>query len=193
MFSCSAYATPDELVTRLRRSVIMHNNKPVYVEGVEGMNLILAPILGGESFAVSSSDEGISIESPPLGYVNTEDGAVYSMRRPLRLYKQGLCYDNITTTGGGFNDRFLRSKGFCNMLLGNYPPLSSCIGGVAYTNPFSKQKASLKAFHRYLAADGKDLYHKGKKVGLINEDKTFTLYTKYAYLGEEIEEILNEC
>jgi hypothetical protein len=194
MFPCSVIKTPDELVTRLRRSVIMYKGSPVYVEGVDGMTLQLTQLETGEPLSVKSSDTGFDIGSPLLGYVNTDGGAVYVMRRPIRLYKQGLSTENLTVRGGrGFNERYLKDKSFSNMLLNIYPKLPSVLGAVMYSNPFAPIKSSVRAFHRHLAVDGNKLHYKGREVGIIREDKTFQLNERFTYLGEEIEDLLNDC
>ena len=194
MFQCGLFETSQELVTRLRRSVIMYGTLPVFVEGVEEKSLLMTALLTGKALKVESSSDKLNLNSLPLGYVNTREGALYIRRRPVRLYKQGICSENLCTSSrSGVPERVLRSKAFAKMLINSYPTFSEVVtGSGGYVNPF-EPSSTVKAFHRSLASDGKNLYHKGRLVGKIRPDKTFSLTEKFTYLREDIEECLNEC
>lgn len=111
-----------------------------------------------------------------LGYVNFGQMAVYMFRNPRRMYKNGLCQENIETKmEGGFRYTAEEERYVAMMLqrpldpcfqetyAGNFPSLEDAVKKVA------NKEARLIAFDRQfaVASDGK-VYYKNQFVGGIS-------------------------
>jgi len=132
---------------------------------------------------------GISFAPLELGYVNHHYGLVYLTRKPKRMWKQGISYDNLTTLRGVIEDGLLNSKPLNDCLMNNYPTLQECYDEAI-------KEAVSWAFNRNFALDTRDypnirLEYKGTHVGDINDKLQFEVFEKYHYIKETLEEIIN--
>ena len=188
MFSAAMYERRDEVVTRLRGSVIMYGRRPVRVFDIgHDRELHVHFLRTGKRKVLQIDDPKISLELPKLGYVNTRQGAIYLKRKPVRLYKQGLVSGNVLTVGSVNVEEMLSSKNLSDMLQRRYPSMEEAIRSSS-NNPF---RAKPIAFSLDLAVQGKNLFYRGKQVGTITLDGELRLSEDNIHLREAILEALN--
>ena len=188
MFKPSMYERRDEVVTRLKGSVIMYGRRPVRVVDVgQEKELYVTLLRSGKRKVIQIDDEKLSLELPKLGYVNTSRGAVYLKRRPVRLYKQGLVSGNVVTVGDVRVDELLSSRNLADMLQRKYPTMQQAIASSS-NNPFRSKPI---AFSPDLAVQGSTLFYRGNQVGSLTTDGEFRLSEDFTHLREAILEALH--
>lgn len=81
---------------RLDGTIIKYGGKASQVVHVnEDLKLVLRVLSTNEEVVVGQKDEGVELIAPTLGYVNTREQAFYAMRKPARMWKQGLPVRNL--------------------------------------------------------------------------------------------------
>lgn len=133
---------------------------------------------------------GITFNPLQLGYCNHEEMSSYLVRRPVRMWKQGLSSDHIKAKSGYTPDDLIRSVELNNMLLNSYPTLPACYEWV-------KAIGGSQAFHRDFALITTNypkigLEYKGEFVGILNDNGDFEIDDEFFFVKEQLEEILNE-
>jgi len=133
---------------------------------------------------------GITFEPVQLGYCNYNDMALYLVRRPVRMWKQGLSIDHIKTQPGYIEDDLIQSTSLNNTLLNSYPSLSDCYdwvrkigGGMAFNKDFALVTTDYPKI---------DLEYKGELIGRLNDKGDFEINDEFFFVKEQLEEILNE-
>lgn len=175
---------------RLEGTIIQYGGKAAIVEGVrEDLKLVLLRFSDGKHYEVDQRDPLVRLVAPPLGYVNTPRKAMYAMRKPARMWKQGLpvraiAYKGRGLPGGPGMDLLARC------LDNNYPTLEQALGMFKSTNPFKPDIPDSVAFHRSWAVsrDGGLLY-KETRVGEIGDAPM--LDDKYVWLAECLKETID--
>lgn len=128
-----------------------------------------------------------------LGYVNRPDktGAFFCSRLPNRVQKQGLCAENFTAVDNFKTpvtfSVFLSCKETPAMVAGEYPSFDKAVKllakttAIAFDREFCLVKDNVIPNLVYL-------YHKGVKVGWLNNDQV-SLGDKYRCLKEHLTEM----
>lgn len=207
------YESVEDASMRLRNTVVMYDGKPVFITGITngtGDDILRVrfqelPIdpnkrLGGP-FGDDDEDGGkrkfisskhFDIAPFRLGYVNhPKYGAFYVERLPHRIQKQGFSnesYRGMTNTGGAVPwTVFTSSKETVAMINNDYPSFDrakALLGktpSVAFCRDYSLMKDEVLPELIFL-------YHKGKKVGFVNETGV-TLGEKFKCLKESLGEV----
>lgn len=134
---------------------------------------------------VSCPFEELDITPVPLGYINLENFAVFSSRKPIRGYwRQGLGEGNFLTKG----PHQLRKIPFVPLydtIINNYPSLENVIKDV------ESKVVQSRAFHRHWALSNNKgkitIDYRSTEVGVF--DGRFTLHPRFHYLNEYLGEV----
>tara|TARA_Y100001973_G_scaffold106774_1_gene187459 strand:+ start:6275 stop:6853 length:579 start_codon:yes stop_codon:yes gene_type:complete len=178
---------------RLEGTIILYGGKAALVRGVNGdLTLSLERLHDEKVFdRVKQTSKFVKLRAPCLGYVNTERGAMFAMRTPARMWKQGLSMRSVRFKGHGRVLPFhIENRVLAKCLDNNYPTLEEAKASFVSTNPFKQDTPNSVAFSRRWAVgkDG-DLLYKGDKVGRL-EDKPM-LADKFIWLAEDLQETLD--
>lgn len=126
----------------------------------------------------------LDLSPVPLGYVNTEPFACYSMRSPCRRWKHGIDERNIVLIGGGGFPLVQRTqRALSKTIEGKFPTFEKAVDAV------SNGATHTCAFNRNFAVSTATLSYKGREVGRL-EGKEVFLHPKYTYLNEQLTEAI---
>lgn len=186
------YSNDDYAHQRLRNCVVMRNNKPFYIESVLRDGRVYGTPLTGTPHqdcqfneVVFSFEEGFTLQTVPMGFMNTRADTRYLSRVPQRRWRQGLVADSIQ--GGMMNVKAFFSQSFCDMVNGDYPSFASCVSKVASGNvqgrAFSRKFA---VFYERGSNTSFRLMYKRTRVGTIRVDGSYELESKYMYLENRL-------
>lgn len=176
---------------RLEGTIITYQGRASLVKQVnDNLSLVLERLHDGKGFFdISQRDEELLLRAPCLGYVNIPEKAVFAMRTPARMWKQGLHvrsirYKNILRPFAVDNTSLAKC------LDNDYPTFEKALESFKSTNPFKPDIPHSIAFSRRWAVtkDGNLLY-KGDEVGKL-KDKPM-LSDKYIWLAEDLQETLD--
>ena len=102
---------------------------------------------GVQTCALPIYSQYLDVRSPELGYANIEGEALFLSRIPYRKPKQGLGEGNVAFRSVGdkriklLNWSRIRTKGFKDMLLDEYPAYEGCentpYGSIAFSKAFA--------------------------------------------------------
>lgn len=154
------YPTRDDTILRLHESVVRIKGEFYFVmmEPGSSKNEVLAysyKNLDGAPEKFDANDPSIDISSFPLGYMNTEHGATFVVRPPLRRQKQGIssqvlncCYAHAPEEPHTMSYN-LKGTSFTSMLLGKYRSFENALdsvskGGNGNSEAFSRDFALFK-------------------------------------------------
>jgi hypothetical protein len=128
--------TPD-LHARLDGTVCLYKDKPVFIRtNGESDALVLYDVITARNVVaqIRSTDRELDIATPPLGYVQVmNDVIVYTCRRPLKQYKQGITLSTLLVNdvkgGSGAGSRRFEffSPAFHKTMSREYPSLESIL------------------------------------------------------------------
>jgi len=199
----SPYQTPEDAAQHLNHTIIMYDDRPVYVQevfragGVIRLSLLPVPSLR-DPFAVDLFDPLIDakIMGQRLGYCNLGSGlgATWVSRIPARQYHQGLCGQNLSigNVNGRGNvlrwDSLMRRAEFADMLRRQYPSYKEVLKQLENDHDIPSI-----AFHPHLAIERQELgyyllLYKAERVAW-GDPLQFKLPKKFEYLKET----LNKC
>jgi len=172
---------------RLSNSFVRYDGVPVFVQGVHDMNQLDVFFTDTKKSKVMDwNDPKFDFSSVPLGYVNTEQGAIYSFRQPHRKYKQGVSRDCFRLQGKSSVSDVFNDQGMYACIAGVYPSFEAALTSI-------KADARPRAYHRHWMLYVKDgeicLQHRGIKVGVVKNNIPILLKDK-RYLTECLEESL---
>lgn len=177
---------------RLEGTIITYRGKACTVGGVnDNLTLNLSRLSDGSVFeGVKQKDPDIILRAPCLGYINTEKGAIFAMRTPARMWKQGLHMRSVRFKHQRFPFQ-VDNQTLSKCLDNEYPTLEEAMAGFKSTNPFNQKVPHSIAFSRRWAV-GRDggLLYKGDKVGELKGEPM--LADKFIWLAEDLQETLNE-
>lgn len=134
---------------------------------------------------------GITFEPIQLGYCNYPDFCTYLVRRPVRMWKQGLSPDHIKAKSGYIDEGIITSHYLYNTILGSYPsPEESYrrvvdIGGSC---AFNRDFAFSSPLYPVIS-----LEYKGEVIGDMNENGDLEIKDKFFFVKEQLEEVLHEA
>lgn len=201
------YETLEDARMRLRQTVVLYEGQPVLIREIaraekagDEIFRVLFDALptkkGGIDFEEQAKRKYISskhfdIAPFKMGYVNAPNGAFYCTRLPNRMQKQGLCGENFQGKDNYGNPvnfaTFLNTKEVVAMVNGQYPTFAGAVKAlskcpsVAFSRDFCIMKDEIMEELLFL-------YHKGKKVGVILNEK-ITLGKGFLCLKESLEEL----
>lgn len=166
------YPNQHDAIMRIGQSIVRINGEPYFIKSIaEDMTALAWNMVPGTAdLQIDVNDDRIDVSSVPLGFMNVEDVGVYVARHPTRSQKQGVQFDNCSTS-------FMRQVGFHH--LGNspivlqayrkayeglFPQINEAVGFA-----FSKTWGLKALKDKSLAL----LYHKSKPVAIyfVNEDR----------------------
>lgn len=126
-------------------------------------------------FSIRADSKFLEREPVKLGYINTNDGAVYLKRTTAKYYKKGITEANVRNAHSMDDSALLRVH------QGAYPTLDS----VASTIDLGISNSV--AFHRDWAIRDSYLLYKDKTVGRYKNRKC-ELYNKFKFLTTRLKE-----
>lgn len=170
-----------DLNQRLNDTVCRYEGLAVRIKYHGGDLLDLCSVGSGHLIkTIKSNDPGLDISGIPLGYVQITPGiVVYTSRRPLRIYKQGVSNDVIatrfTTTGYPGVKFSIFSKPFEDMVNNRYPNLDAALKLLRkkynendrYTEIAISRDIALKYNHEMQITH---VFFRGDEVGFIIKD-----------------------
>lgn len=165
-----------DATTMYKNSVVMYKGSPSYVVSLVGnIQVLIRDLETGVLKWVPFSLEDFRNVDSRMGYVNYDVFSVYMKRKPLRMYKVGLCAENISYVRGdfryndddlGYIDRLrmgLTESNLADTLLGKFPSFGEVVEKVR------NKTSRLLAFDRQFALSYKGgVYYRGKQVGTFD-------------------------
>lgn len=203
------YDSDEEIMMRLRNSVIMYKGEPIFVASVNARGDIryqTVPLVHGDVQHKVSFDQlqqWGNAQTYTLGYMNTIvrdlelDTVVYLTRLPARRTRQGLCSENVLVkptndilrrTGGFSFSHCISSPGFREMLLGQYRSIEEVFSKLIDAEPNTAYAISADFALRIDELEQITLLYKGSKAAVCSDlDKlTFRVPKKQAWLREKM-------
>ena len=131
---------------------------------------------------------GLTFEPIQLGYCNHNSTCSYLIRRPVRMWKQGLSYDHVKAKTGYLDDDLFISEFLRNTITNKYPNIKESYAKV-------KNHGWSSAFHRDFAFTGNEfplvqIEYKGDHIGYVNEDGDLDIKDKFFFVKEQLEEVI---
>lgn len=189
---------------RLNGCCVLYEDKPVFIRGVRVTrdDLAIADLTvypSGEQMSHNLADERFHKfrKLPPLGWTNLSEGgkALYLRRRIRRSTRHGLCSDNLILSAAEpcspledisfpFN-RVISSQGFADSCKAKYPTLGETLETIKEGSfvALSKDFALCKSKEGLYG-----LYFKDRFCGTLSDAASLTLFKKYSYLREILQE-----
>lgn len=169
----------DDLNTMFRNSLIIHKNKPYFVNRVEGTQRYNVLDLSDQRHkTLEASYTDLKAPGRCFGFVNAGGIVLYLTRMPVRRYKVGACGNEnmgIHAVAGYGEDRStialdavynLTSPYVCDTIFNRYPSIVDAFHRV-------RNGEMIVAFDRQFAVDRKgDVYYKLVKVGKVVNPQT---------------------
>ena len=186
-------ATVEDLRTMFADTLCMYNNKPYYIDNINGHYYAECKnLLTQRDESILCDEKTFAAPIRRVGFVNVRKSVVYVERNPVRKYKAGLCRANVSfhnvpgvdyPYGAGDAVRTLYSLKIIEIadaIMGKYPTIEECI------TSFDNGTAAMAFDHQFaLSAEG-NVFYKENKVGKFKNDaKTpydFVFDAKYKYL-----------
>lgn len=176
---------------KLPGSVVQLDGYPVYIQHVDRDDGVVIYNKVGTHTTQRCQVADLNLEPVDLGYVNLSRSASYTMRMPLRHWRQGLRDNTLFVLNGrriSATSRFL-----LNCVRGIYPSILDCIESV------ETGEVDDKAFSRRFKVEGRDIkgyriLRKEKLIGwatLADNNVNIQYAENKEYVREELEEVLN--
>lgn len=182
---------------RLENTVVLWKGRAAKVEGItEGLRLNLKDLQTGRVCTVAQDAATVQLRAPSLGYVNGPAGAAYIVRKPARMWKQGLDRRHLAYVAREATRPDLAhwlDQPFIDCYNNVYPTLEQSLklieGG---SNPFKQAERSSVAFCKHWAVDKHlKLHYKGAEVGELKDEPR--LLEGYLWLSESLQEAIDEA
>lgn len=127
---------PQDYLQRFADGIAFYSGLPYRVM-IDRNDIHLVCLVSGDiKYRSVQNDELLDVSSPPLGYINTSDGAIYITRIPRRRYKQCIDAQSVEESmlksdGHKVLDRRLGgslfTKNFYDSYANEYPKLESAL------------------------------------------------------------------
>ena len=174
---------------RLNDTVVMKDNKPVYIYRVNPNGEVLYnPIHRMDQPERSCQLKDLNLLPVKLGYCNLPRNCTYTYRTPSRRYRQGLRNIQFKRLAGVRDNLRVISNEMINTYMGIYPTVENCLELIECNEVKSQ------AFSRHFALkekqlNGFSLTYKDKLIGHIKYDRgiDINLFDDYSYLNELLE------
>ncbi len=202
------YETQEEIKFRLESSIVLYDEKPVYITRVqypEGEDEIARvyfrelPYGGaGEKPEMRKylSSKKFDLAPFKMGYMNHKGSAIFVSRAPVRQNKQGLSsgvtsFADVRGQKSGLINfaGLVASQGFVDMFNDKYPDFKQI--GDLIGNKEDASVAVSRCFAFYIDHDLESLYlmNKGVKCGIaMKGDRALKVPPKFHFLRQEMEE-----
>ena len=176
------YKLGHDLETRLGGSVFMYKDVPYKMVYEQGEIFTVDIVSGSRGPTLKTDDPDLDISSIEVGYLNCygagcrgsglpERSAVYLTRVPSKQWRQGIHPSNVQvySTNGLYTDwskdRLVYSRGFAEMAMGIFPPLSVSLDLKAGESvALSKDMALMKSEFEAIG-----VYYRCKPVGYFDK------------------------
>lgn len=188
-----SYDTVEYASTRLIETIITHENIPILVTGVGGIDEKI------ELNAYELSDEDNTVKSyylddcdlnpVKLGYVNFKKGTHYLTRVPMRKdWRQGLRMNTILTAQGD-KPAMIPYHVIANTIMGKFPSFKECLERL---NQSKLKGVQSIAFCRNFSISKEELTWKGLfSVGSVNmENGNIHINDESSWVREDLDENL---
>lgn len=161
----------------------------VYLKVYEGWNWQVKNLSNGNISYHDLREVGLTFSPLVLGYVNTGSGALYLVRTPRRMWKQGISSNNVTANNRPVSNEIMRSETLNDCLMNVFPSMQE-----AYE--VAKEIGIPRAFHKDFAFNptngrGICLDYKGESVGKLDDNLDIELKSPFHYVQEVFEEVVN--
>jgi hypothetical protein len=170
----------DFIRKRVVGTILKYGKEPVYISAigpVAGVITFQCQYLRDDTQVVVPMDN-IDFRPVSLGFVNfSNKNAVWCARAPIRAWQQGLSNQNISNSDGAVIDVVERRRDLHNTICNIYPPLEVA----------AKSKLK-KAFSKDFAVQDNLIFYKDLGTVGTYKDKTISLYDRFIYLREYLEE-----
>lgn len=208
------YETLEEADRRLRGTVVLYDDAPVYISSVEAapreskdeiFRVYAVPLprdptrdIHDSSYRKFISSGKFDFAPFKMGFMNSKHGSFFLQRLPVRQgYKQGLANGSLTLERIGPPDKraytpafadLLADPAFADMILNKYPDFKQVMETLR-----AKVKPCEAATRCFAVSHEPDIdlsiaYHKTKRVGIITDDNRLRLSKQFHFLKEEMEE-----
>tara|TARA_B100000929_G_C15511743_1_gene421158 strand:- start:35815 stop:36393 length:579 start_codon:yes stop_codon:yes gene_type:complete len=185
-----------DAISRLSDTVVTYRGKAMFVEGItDNLELSGFLILGREPVVASQDDPSLNMACPEVGFVNTESGAHYFMRQPMRRWKQGIDFRALVCPYSGIRPRgLLTLEDLAKCLENVYPSFEEASHTQRSLNPFKQREelhslAFCKTFSVSEGPSGLLLNYKGREVGVVERGNP-VLAPKFEWLRESLQEAM---
>lgn len=210
------YETAEEVKFRLENSIVMYDGEPVYITQclvpdredkgeVARVYFRKLPVGGAVARGMADPEKDVrkylsskKFDLAPfkMGYFNHGGSAHFISRTPIRQNRQGLAQGNCKFTdvrGNQTKDMgfatALGSKGFVDMISGNYPEFKEAGALLDEKGTASVAVSRSFAFHIDHDLEALMLLHRGVKCGIaMRNQKGLQIPPKFHFLKEEMEE-----
>ena len=167
---------------RLIGTIARVKNKAAAIIGLDATVVMYSELTSGKQTANAIQD--LDVNPVPLGYMNYDETANWLCRSSVRNdWKQGLRAKTIRSLNGEvfLEGNAMKALGRC--IEGDYPTYEKAL-------KVTSERGTMMAFSRDFAVfSGLKIYYKGKyEVGQIN-NKEITLFDKFKWLTESLEEV----
>lgn len=173
---------------RLNQSVVMKDGLPVFIHNIDGKGLVVYEICGYHTGKQIARLEDFDLTPLQLGYINTDNKALYLQRIPHRKYRQGLAQQNLYCVG---NKISVFDRALVNLVGNRYPKVSFILEELFNENIKSRAFSKKWAIGRGRDRDFYNLLYKDRLSGTVSvKDESFKLTDSHKFLKESLEEVL---
>lgn len=204
------YETAEEIKFRLEGTVVLYDEKPVYInrvnvpENVDEKGEVARvffrelPNIGAGARETRKYLSSKKFDLAPfrMGYFNHKGEAIFASRNPIRQNKQGLCAATLSVSDikgdphRGVNFGMLVAvQGFADMINGVFPDFKQI--GDMIGDKETHSAAVSRSFAFYLDHDLESVYlmNKGVRCGIaMKGDKALKVPPKFHFLRQEMEQ-----
>lgn len=202
------YETTEEVKFRLEQTIVLYDEKPVYItrvqlpeaeDGKEVARVFFRELpYGGRGPEVRKflSSKKFDLAPFKMGYFNNKGEAIFASRNPIRQNRQGLSAATLSLVDiRGQKSRdvifgtLVASQGFTDMINGVFPDFKQ-IGDLIGDKETSSAAIS-RSFAFYLDHDLESVYliNKGVRCGIaMKGDKALKVPPKFHFLRQEMEQ-----
>lgn len=187
----------DDLTMMYKHSIVLYQNKPVYVEHIAGnYNMIVIDMLSQKKMYLQYHDDMFKAPTRRIGFVNVNGSVVYVSRMPVRRYKVGYNSENVVVNSIDvaypLNKSatreyvmYLRCREIAEAMLNRYPSFKEAMD-------IAKLFGGACAFDKQFAIDARGyVWYKTYLVGSYNFDtdklSSINFKEEYQYLLDLLE------
>ncbi len=143
----------------------------------------------GHSFNIESDDIKYMFDS--LGYVNTRHQCVYYYRVPRRMWKVGICNDNVSAEW--LYERYARAgeqpkirQAITDLVVGKYPSFEDSLKLVLKGKVAARAFSPVFAVGLHKETKNPVIYYKNKAVAFIDDDENIVMGDVNSHLQEQL-------
>lgn len=179
---------------KLVDSYVYKDGYPVLIHDIDFKGKVAYIKMGGDRVE-NCRLEDLNLSALKLGYVNFPLDALYVVRKPQRVFRQGVRQGScVVKAGKNFNRMVPFNAMIAQNITGLYPSFGDCMDYVGCGDVNSKafsRKFALKGSARSREQCNLFLMYRDVKVGNVTFDQAIKLDEKFKYLQESLNEVLN--